>query len=86
MDKYIDHKYPGSRYEILHSFEVLYAGWEMDYHAYIISIDKKKPIVLMTNHGSFYESSIDELKDKVALYKQTIDDTVKGMILLGGMV
>lgn len=71
--------------EVLHTFPVLFKGWECDGDAAIVRMkDDGSVRLLMTNHGRSYLASPTELMDKIKEYQMAIQDTNKALSLLTG--
>ncbi len=46
-------------YEIIETFTVLYAGWELDHVAWVARNKKGELVLLMTDHGSLWDFGND---------------------------
>lgn len=66
----------------LYIFNVLYAGWELDYVAYIGEKDDGSRCLIMTNHGREYEADISELEHKIVEYEMVLADSRKALEML----
>ena len=46
-------------YEVVHTFLIMYAGWEMDNTGWVARDKSGKLVLLMTNHGTLYDYGRD---------------------------
>jgi hypothetical protein len=67
--------------KIICKFPILHHKWEYDAYGYIIEKDNQR-ILILTNHGKSYNASIEELYDKIAEYKNAIQETERAIFLL----
>ena len=65
----------------LFKFPVLHLGWEADGWGYVVERDGKREIIL-SNHGTFYVSSVKELESKIAEYTKVKFETKKAITLV----
>ncbi len=63
----------------IYEFPVLWAGWEMDDKGWVALDDSGKKLIVLSNHGDEYVASIDELHEKIKVYKATIEATEKAL-------
>ena len=69
-------------YKIIFTFPVLHSGWECDQIGHIALNKKGSKVLLMSNHGGFYEAEINELNEKIEEYEYTIDKSKEAIVLL----
>ena len=74
-------------YPVVHKFKVLHAGWELDYMAYVISLDGVNTRLVWSDHGKLEFISVERsgkiLKSFLLDYKAAIKDTRKAIKMLG---
>lgn len=63
----------------IYEFPVMWAGWELDDKGWVALDDNGKKVIVLSNHGSEYIASIDELQEKIKRYKATIKVTEKAI-------
>jgi hypothetical protein len=69
-------------YQILSSFKIAHLGWDTDIQAWIAKSSDDNNVVILTNHGSFYIGSKNELQEKIKEYKKWIEETQRAIELL----
>ena len=61
----------GKDYQVIEKFYVYYQGWECDSKGYIVKETNSDKIqIALTNHGSLYISSLNEIKDFQDTYNE----------------
>ena len=74
-------------YPVVHKFKVLHAGWELDYMAYVISLDVVNTRLVWSDHGKLEFIAVARagqlLKNFLLDYKAVIKDTRKASTMLG---
>lgn len=81
MKNHIEHKVESEFGTIVCKFPVLHGGWEHDSVGYIVEKEHQRMAVL-TNHGTPYICTLKELNDKIAFYKEVIQQTERCVYLL----
>lgn len=61
--------------QVIHTFTVLWDGWDSDSVGYILADSEDKIYVLMTNHGTFYRAKKEDLIERLNFYTTVIDET-----------
>ncbi len=71
-------------YEIVHIFSMMYAGWEMDYEAWIARNKDGRLVLLQTNHGQLYDHGTDvsDLHEKLAEMKTCMTGIKEAIMLI----
>lgn len=67
----------------LYEFPVLWSGWELDDKGWIAEDNNGKLVIILTNHGSEYIASIEELEKYLQRYKEVIEATEKAIKIVG---
>lgn len=63
-------------YNLLNKFDVYYTGWECDGEGFVVEdVNTKKQSIMLSNHGSLYIASIQELNSMLAEYKDIYKQT-----------
>jgi hypothetical protein len=70
--------------EVFH-FRVLWAGWELDSHAWVMKRPDGTHYLCMTNHGEEYEAGSEELNERIAAYERAISDSREALRLINMM-
>jgi len=70
--------------KILFTFTVLWEAWESDSEAWVKERADGTRYVVMTNHGSEYISSVEELEERLQFYHTVEDSTAKAIGLIKG--
>lgn len=61
----------GKEYQVIEKFHLYYQGWECDSKGYIVKETNSNEIkVALTNHGSLYISSLNEMKNFQETYNE----------------
>ena len=63
------------------SFDVLWAGWECDSHAWVMEKPNGVRYIVMTTHGTPYVATRKELEDRLDEYRRVIEDTEKAAVM-----
>lgn len=63
----------------IYEFPILWSGWELDDKGWIASDDNGKLVLILTNHGSEYIASIEELQKHLQRYKEASEATEKAI-------
>jgi hypothetical protein len=72
-----------SEIEVLSEFPVMYSGWECDEKGWVINVQRTNQVkVVLTNHGSFYLSTEEELKSMIKGYEETTKLTKDALLQL----
>lgn len=71
----------GTKYEVAHTFPVLYQGWECDSQGYVVKKGNKHCLVL-SDHGRLYFAKESELKSKIEEYESAIQASKEAISLI----
>ena len=63
-------------------FVVLWKGWEMDNHAWVMEKVDGTRYLKMTDHGQAYEAEVSELEERISEYEKILADSKKALGLL----
>lgn len=71
-------------YDILHSFDILHSGWEMDNKGWVAKNKKGKLVFLSTDHGGFrdYGDDISELHAKLKETRESLAGIKKAIQIM----
>ena len=67
---------------VLHEFDVAWVGWECDSEACVAQDEDGKKHLILTNHGSPYIASGNDLFQKILEYQDLIKETRKAITFL----
>lgn len=63
----------------IYEFPILWSGWELDDKGWVAEDNNGKLVIILTNHGSEYIASIEELKKHLQRYKEATEATEKAI-------
>lgn len=63
-------------------FPVMYSGWECDYVGWVKERADGSRVIVLTNHGTPYEASPQELRYCMAKYQDALDKSQDALDLL----
>lgn len=66
----------------IYEFPVMWSGWELDDKGWVALDDSGKKIIVLSNHGTEYVASIDDLHEKIRKYKTVIEATEKALVMV----
>jgi hypothetical protein len=67
--------------KIIHTFPVLYQGWECDATGWVMERRDGSRYIKMTNHGGEYVADVIRLENKISEYNNAILATKKAIEL-----
>jgi hypothetical protein len=59
---------------VIASATVLYEGWELDNVAWLVEMESGRRAIVMTSHGGFYESSEDEVRNRIEITERSVQE------------
>ena len=68
--------------KIIKDFPVLWQGWECDSKWYLCETESGKKVLVETNHGSPFISTVESLEEKINEYKEVLAETEEVMRIL----
>lgn len=66
----------------LHSFKVLWAGWECDEDGWVVEMKDGSRALILSSHMAPYVAEPSELVEKLAEYDKVVTDTNAALDLL----
>lgn len=69
---------------VLHTATLLYKGWEMDNHGWIVEIEDGSKLALTTSHGGLYRWAKKEAEEKLRETEASAESIRKALELWPG--
>ena len=70
-------------YEIVHTFPVMWSGWECDDVGYVVKETETNELkIALSSHGGFYIAKVKELFEKIHEYINAIKETEKAIEMM----
>ena len=70
--------------KIIKDFPVLWQGWECDSKRYLCETENGKKVLVETNHGSPFISTVESLEEKISEYKEVLAETEEVLRVING--
>lgn len=63
----------------IYEFPVLWSGWELDDKGWVALDDSGKAVIILTNHGTEYIASTEEVQENIKRYSLAIEATERAI-------
>ena len=70
--------------KIIAEIPVLWQGWECDSKWYLCETENGKKVLVETNHGSPFISTVESLEEKINEYREVLAESEEIMKILKG--